>query len=204
MRRAACLQRPGAPFRPRKGTRTSRSSLASARTMLLLCRPGARLSAAAVGHANKSAGRLLARLRAQQTRGDVTLTLRKGTTFQGYRHLCAAAGDSGRLCAGKRPQPPPVRDSPPPAPGLTDCAPWSRSLGLNFSAAEPRSAFIGPPLVRTDRRLCGSGDPPGNVLFTGNFGVSSQRCFSGTMQSRSATTTSKDAGEADNRTKEVI
>lgn len=163
-----------------------------------------RLSAAALDHTNKSAGWFLAWVKAQQTQGDVTLTLRKGTTFQGYRHLCAAAGDSGRFCSGKRAQPPPVRGSLPPAPGLTDWAHGSRSLALNFSPAEPSSAFIGQPLVRTDGRLCGSGDPPGNVWFTGNFGVSSQRCFYGTMQSRSASTTSKDVGEADNKTKEVI
>lgn len=171
---------------------------------MLLCRPGMRLSAAALDHTNKSAGWFLARVKAQQTQGDGTLTLRKGTTFQGYRHLCAAAGDSGRFCSGKRAQPLPARDSPPPAPGLADRAHWSRSLALNFSAAEPSSAFVGQPLVRSDRRLCGGGDPSGNVLFTGNFGLSSQRCFSGTMQSRSASTTSKDAGEADNKTKEVI
>lgn len=205
MRRAACLQRPGAPFRPRNtDTRTHGAELASARTMLL-CRPGMRLSAAALDHTNKSAGRFLARVKAQQTRGDGTLTSRKGTASQGYRHLCAAAGDSGRFCSGNRAPPLPARDAPPPAPGLADWAHRSRSLALNFSAAEPSSAFIGQPLVRTDRRrLCGGGDPAGNVLFTGNFGVSSQRCFSGTMQSRSASTSSssKDAGEADNKTKE--
>lgn len=166
---------------------------------MLLCRPGMRLSAAALDHTNKSAGWFLARVKARQTQGDVTLTLRKGTTFQGYRHLCAAAGDSGRFCSGKRAQPLPVRGALPPAPGLTHWAHGSRSLALNISPAEPRSAFIGQPLVRTDRR-----DPPGNVLFTGSFGVSSQRCFYGTMPSRSASTTSKDVGEADNKTKEVI
>lgn len=169
---------------------------------MLLCRPGTRLPAAASVHANTPAGWFLARVRAQP-QGDVTLTLRKGTTFQGYRHLCA--GDSRRFCSGKPAQPLPGRDSPP-APGLTDWAHWSRSLAPSRSTAEPRWALIGQPLFSTDRRLCGSGEPPGNVLFLANLGLFTQRCYSGTraMQSRSASTTSKDAGEADNKTKEVI
>lgn len=168
---------------------------------MLLCRPGMRLSAAASVHKNKSAGWFLARVRAQ-TLGNVTLTLRKGTTFQGYRHLCAVAGDSGRFCSGEPAQPLPGRDSPP-APGLTDWAHWSRSLAPNLTAAEPSSALTGRPILSTDRRLCGSREPSGNVLFSAHLGGFTQRCFSGTMQSRSASTTSKDAGEADNKTKEV-
>lgn len=201
MRRAACLQRPRAPLRQR---RTHGAELTLPRTMLL-CRPGVRLSAAASVQTNKPAGWFLERVRARQTQGDVTLTLRKGTTFQGYRYLCAAAaGDSGRLCSGKQ-KPLPDRDSPP-GPGLTDWAHWSRSLALSLSTAKPGSAFIRRPLLGTDRRFCGGGEPSVNVLFSGSFRLlSTQHCTSGTrtMQSRSASTSSKDAGEADNKAKEV-
>lgn len=163
-----------------------------------------KLSAAASAHTSKSAGWFLARVRAQ-TQGDVTLTLRKGTTLQGYRHLCAAAGDSGRFRSGRPAQPLPGQDSPP-GPALTDWAHWRRSLAPKLSTADSSSALIGRPLFSSDRRLCGSGEPPGHVLFSASLGGFTQRCFSGTrtMQSRSASTSSKDAGEADNKTKEVI
>lgn len=168
-----------------------------------MCRPGMRLSAAASVHTNKPAGWFLARVRAQRTLGDVTLILRKGTTFQGYRHWCAAAaaaGDSGRFCSGKQ-QPLLVRNSPPGL-GLADWADWSRSPVPNLSTAEPGSALIGRPLIGTGSR----GQPSAAVLFSGHFGFFTQHRTSGTraVQSRSASTKSQDAAGADNNTMEVI
>lgn len=163
---------------------------------MLLCRPGMRLSAAASVHTSGSAAWLLARVGAQ-THGDVTLTLRKGTTFQGYRLLRAAAGDSARGSSGNAAQLPGGRDSPPAA-GLSDWAHWSRSLALDH----PSTALLGQPLLSTDRRR--------SVLLSANLGLFTQRSFAGTrtgtgtMQSRSASTSGKEAHEPDNATKEVI
>lgn len=178
---------------------TGHTELASGRTMFL-CRPGRRLSAAALDHT--SAGWFIVQVKAQTLR-DATLTLRKGGTFRGHRCFCVSAGDSGHP-GRQQAQPQPVRDSPAAAPGLTDRAHWNRvaAVALNLSPTVQSSGFIGQPLVHASRRLGSRGEPAGNVLFTGNFGLSVHGCFAGTMQSRGAFTKSRDAGEADN--KEVI
>lgn len=163
---------------------------------MFLCRPGRRLSAAALDHT--SAGRFIV-----QTSRDGTLTLRKGGTFRGDRCFSVPAADSGHP-QRQRTQPQPVRDSPVAAPGLTDRAHWNRlaAVALNLSQTAQSSGFIGQPLVHASRRLGSEGEPAGNVLFTGHFGLFMHGCFSGTMQSRGASTKSTDAGETDN--KEVI
>lgn len=161
---------------------------------MFLCRPGRRLSAAALDHT--SAGWFIVQVKAQTPR-DGTLTLRKGGTSRGHRCFCVSAGDWGQRTQ-------PVRDSPAAAAGLTDRAHWNRvaAVALNLSRTAQSSGFIGQPLVHTSRRLGSGGEPAVNVLFTGHFGFPSHGFVSGTMQIRGAYTKSRDAGEAD--IKEVI
>lgn len=177
---------------------TGHTELVSGRTMFL-CRPGKRLSAAALDHT--SACWFIVQVKPQTPR-DGALTLRKDGTFLGHRCFCVSAADSGH--PGQRAQPQPARDSTAAAARLTDRADWNRvaAVALNLSQTAQSSSFIGQPLVRASRRLSNGGEPAGNVLFTGNFGLSIHCCFSGTMQYRGASTKSRDAGETDN--KEVI
>ncbi|XP_051271512.1 protein FAM210B, mitochondrial isoform X1 [Dicentrarchus labrax] len=168
---------------------------------MFLCRTG-RLSAAALDQAFRSTGSFLVQVKANRLR-DVTLTLRKDYTSQGHRCFCASVGggDSTRAHLRKQqqqqPQPDQNRDS---SSGFV-IADWGHSdrVAVNLSKrvqSEGGNRDIGrQPLVRANRRHSSGGEPVGNVLFTGNWGVSSLRCSTRTMQTRASSTTKRDPGE---------
>ncbi|XP_078105058.1 protein FAM210B, mitochondrial isoform X2 [Sander vitreus] len=138
---------------------------------MFLCRTG-KLSAAALDQAFKSSGSFLVQVKANRLR-DVTLTLRKGYTFQRYRCFCVSVGglDATPVHLGKQLQPgrQPVRN---------------RDLPCAFDWGHlDRVATIA---VNLSKRGQSEG---------GNWGVSSRLCSTGTMQTRALSTKKSDAGE---------
>ncbi|XP_035517943.1 protein FAM210B, mitochondrial [Morone saxatilis] len=167
---------------------------------MFLCRPG-RLSAAALDQAFRSTGSFLVQVKANRL-GDVTLTLRKDYTSQGHRCFCASVGggDSTRAHLRKQQQqqqPDQNRDSSS-AFVITD---WSHldRVAVNLSKRVQSEGggrdIVRQPLLRANRRHSSGGEPVGNVLFRGNWGVSSLRCSTRTMQTRASSTTKRDPGE---------
>lgn len=174
---------------------------------MFLCRTG-RLSAAALEQTFKSTGSFLVQVKAERLR-DVTLTLRKDYTFQGHRCVCVSVGgvDSSRAHPGKRqqPEPQPVQKWDTPSGFvITDWAHLNQVAAIAESLSKTAQSrdFIRQPFVRANRRHSSRGEPGGNVLFTGDWGVSSRRCSSWTMQTRASSTKKSVAGEeqaADNK-----
>ncbi|XP_072237912.1 protein FAM210B, mitochondrial [Leuresthes tenuis] len=165
---------------------------------MLLCRSG-KLSAAALDQAFKSRGSFLVRVKAKGLR-DVTLTAGAGHTFQRHRFFCASVGGVGlnRAHLGKQ-KPDSVQS-------------WDASSGFVTSqwGHLDRVATVAVNLTKSAQRQGGdfdnirrhnSRDAPDVVLFTGNWGVSSERCFTTTiMQTRASSTkatTKKSEAQAD-------
>lgn len=168
---------------------------------MFLCRTG-KLSAAALDQAFKSSGSFLVQVKANRLR-DVTLTLRKGYTFQRYRCFCVSVGglDATPVHLGKQLQPgrQPVRNR-----DLSCAFNWGHldrvaTIAVNLSKRGQSEGgnvdIITQPLVHVNRRHGSRGEPVGNGLFTGNWGVSSRLCSTGTMQTRALSTKKSDAGE---------
>ncbi|KAF1391912.1 hypothetical protein PFLUV_G00046980 [Perca fluviatilis] len=168
---------------------------------MFLCRTG-KLSAAALDQAFKSSGSFLVQVKANRLR-DVTLTLRKGYTLQRYRCFCVSVGgfDATPVHLGKRLQPgrQPVRNR-----DLSCAFDWGHldrvaTIAVNLSKRGQSEGgnvnIITQPLVRANRRHGSRGEPVGNGLFPGNWGVSSRLCSTGTMQTRALSTKKSDAGE---------
>lgn len=169
---------------------------------MFLCRR--RLSAAALDQAFKPVGSFLVQVKANRLRNG-TLTLHKGHTLQGHRCFCVSVRgvDSARVRPGK------------PQPELQSGQNWDSSSGfvitdwahldrvaavaVNLSQSVQsetgHSDGIRRPLVHASRRYSGRGEPVCNVLFTGNWGVSSRLCTTRTMQTRASSTKRSDAGE---------
>lgn len=159
-----------------------------------MCRSG-RLSAAALDQAFKSTGSFLVQVKANRLR-DVTLTLRH--TVQRHRCFCVSVRgvDSSLAHLRKRqPDPQPVQN-------------WDSSYGfvITHRGHLERVAASLSKRVQSEggysdisRRYAGRGEPAGNVLFTGNWGVSSRRCSARTMQTRASSAAAaakkSDAGE---------
>ncbi|KAM9860310.1 protein FAM210B, mitochondrial isoform 2-T2 [Aulostomus maculatus] len=125
-----------------------------------VCR-AARLSAASLDASFKSSGWLMQQVRARTLR-NVTLTLRKGHTFQRYCSFCVSARgvESALTHLGKQAEPLRYRSSS----ALTNTD-WAHLSGV---------AVVGVNLCRsTDSQGCYSGifrrNPPGHVLFTGTM-----------------------------------
>lgn len=166
---------------------------------MFLCRTR-RLSAAALDQVFRSAGLFPNRLK------DVTPTLRNHRTLQAHRCFCASV-DSTPVHRGRRPADPPrpVRSWDSPSGFvITDWAHLNRvtSIAVNISRRVQSDAgklgFVQPPLVHAKRHYSsggGGGEPVGYVLFTSNRRVSSRHCFTGTMQTRAASTKKSEAAE---------
>ncbi|XP_042367312.1 protein FAM210B, mitochondrial isoform X1 [Plectropomus leopardus] len=165
---------------------------------MFLCRTG-RLSAAALDQAFKCS--FLVQVKANRLR-DVTLTLRKGNTFQQYRCFCVNVGgfDATPAQLGKQqPDPQPVQrlDS-------SRAFEWGHldrvaTIAVNLSKRVQSEGgnvdIITQPLVHANRRHGSRGELVSNGLFTGDWGVSSRLCSTGTMQTRALSTKKSDAGE---------
>ncbi|XP_069547075.1 protein FAM210B, mitochondrial [Brachyistius frenatus] len=160
---------------------------------MFLCRTG-RLSAAALDQAFKAPGSFLVKVKPNRP-GDVTVTVRTGHTFQRHRVFCASAGGVGPPPAHLRepPQRDPVRNWDASAGFIS--ADWAHSdrvaaVAANLSKSVRREGgaldVVGQPLVWTNRRHNGGVNSAADVLFTGNWGVSSRHCA--TMQTRSSST----------------
>ncbi|XP_042367320.1 protein FAM210B, mitochondrial isoform X2 [Plectropomus leopardus] len=135
---------------------------------MFLCRTG-RLSAAALDQAFKCS--FLVQVKANRLR-DVTLTLRKGNTFQQYRCFCVNVGgfDATPAQLGKQqPDPQPVQR-------------LDSSRAFEWGHLD-RVATIA---VNLSKRVQSEG---------GDWGVSSRLCSTGTMQTRALSTKKSDAGE---------
>ncbi|KAF3690078.1 Protein FAM210B, mitochondrial [Channa argus] len=147
---------------------------------MLLCRAG-RLSAAALDQAFKSSGSFLGQANKQT---DLTVTLRKGHTVQSHWCLCA----STPVHRGEQPRDPhPVQN-------------WDSSSGFvipkwatvadNLSKSAQTEGghldTIGLLLVRAKGRYSCWGEPVGNVMFTGCWGLSS--LSTRTMHTRASST----------------
>lgn len=161
---------------------------------MFLCRTW-RLSASALDQAFKSPGSFLVQVTANRQR-DLTLSLRKGHASQRDRFFCASVGDvdSTLVHLGKQrldPQPVHKWDS---SPGFVitewrhlDCV---NNIAAHLSkSAQTESRYldiITQPLVGAKRRHISRGERVGEVLFKGNWGVSS--CSTRTMQLRASST----------------
>ncbi len=168
---------------------------------MFLCRSG-RLPAATLDQAFKSAGSFLVQVKANRLR-DVTWTLRH--TVQRHRCFCVSVRGVDSTLAHlrkQRPDPQPVQN-------------WDSSCGFviahrghletvavslsrRVQSEGGYSDISRQPLVHASGRYRGRGEPAANVLFTGNWGVSSRLCSTGTMQTRSSSAAAakkSDAGE---------
>ncbi|XP_023268616.1 protein FAM210B, mitochondrial [Seriola lalandi dorsalis] len=169
---------------------------------MFLCRTG-RLSAAALDHAFKSPGSFLVQVKANRLR-HVTLTLRKGHKSLWCRSLCV---DSTLAHLGKQQADPHPVQNWESSSGFvfTDWGHWDRvaTIATNLSKSVPSESsnldIIKTPFVHEKRRYSSRGEAGGNVLFTGNWGVSSRRCSTRTMHTRASSTAAaakkSDAGE---------
>lgn len=152
---------------------------------MLLCR-----TAAALDLAFKSPGSSLLRAKASRLK-DVTLTLRTDHSFQRHRFFCASVKRVylPSVHLGKQ-HPELIQnwDTSSTFVTSTDWAhlDWVAALAVRREGAE--CTILRQPLVFTHRRPNSRGDPAGNVLFTGNWDVSSRRCSTRTMQTRSSST----------------
>lgn len=174
---------------------------------MFLCRTG-RLSAAALDQAFKSTGSFLVRVKRLR---DVTVTLRKGNTFQRYRCFCVSVGgvDTTLAHLGKPQQQP---DTQPAQTRDSSCAlHWEHldrvaTVAVNLSKhVQSEGGYVDvitQPLEHTNRRH--GGEPVDNGLFTGNWRVSSPLCSTATMQTRGLSTKkSSEEQTADNKGDEL-
>ncbi|XP_034725213.1 protein FAM210B, mitochondrial [Etheostoma cragini] len=168
---------------------------------MFLCRTR-KLSEAALDQALKSSSSFLAQVKANRLR-DVTLTLRKGYTFQRYRCSCVSVGgfDTTPVHLVKQLQPgrQPVRNL-----DLSCAFDWGHldrvaTIAVNLSKRGQSEGgyvdVITQRLVHANRRHGSIGELVGNGSFTGNWGVSSRLCSTGTMQTRALSTKQSDAGD---------
>lgn len=165
---------------------------------MFLCRSGRR-SAAALDQAFKSTGSFLVRVKANRL-GDVTVTLRKGYTFQRHRCFCASAGGVDATLSHLGKQQPDLqtvqnRDSP------CDWRHLDRVATIAVNLSQRLQSEGGNVDIITNRRHSSSrGEPGGNGVFTGNWGVSSRHYSTGTMQTRALSTKkSEEEQSADNK-----
>lgn len=182
-------------YSPDQSIFSGHRKLVTGRTMFL-SRTG-RLSAAALDQTFRSTGSVLAQVKIERPRN--TLTLRKDYTFQGHRCFCVSSRgieSSGAHKRQQQPEPRPILkwDTSPDF-VITDWGHLNRVAAVagNFL----KSAQSAQPLVHGIRK-----EPGVNVLFTGDWGVSSRSCSSWTMQTRASSTKTRDAGEeqaADNK-----
>ncbi|KAK5872200.1 hypothetical protein PBY51_012921 [Eleginops maclovinus] len=160
---------------------------------MLLCRTA---SLSALDPAFKSTDSFLVRVKANRLR-DVTVTLRKGYTFQRYGCFCGSVPGTNEALdpLGKQQHNPdrgPVqhRDSP--------CAPHRGHLNRVATIAVNLSKCVqskgGNVDIIAHANTLGRGEL-GNGLFTGYWGVSSRLCSTGTMQTRAFSTKKSETGE---------
>ncbi|KAI4827948.1 hypothetical protein KUCAC02_031305 [Chaenocephalus aceratus] len=162
---------------------------------MLLCRT---TSLSALDPAFKSTGSFLARVKANRLR-DVTVTLRKGYTFQRYRCFCSSVpGVNATLELLGKPQQQHSPDRGPVQHRDSPCAPHRRhfdrvaTMAVNLSECAQSKRGNVDIIARANRLSRGE---LGNGLFTGYWGVSSRLCSTGTMQTRSFSTKKIEAGE---------
>ena len=171
---------------------------------MLLCRTA---SLSALDPAFKSTGSFLARVKANRLR-DVTVTLRKGYTFQRYRCFC---GSATLELLGKQQQQQQQQQSPDRGPVQhrdSPCAPHRghldrvATIAVNLSECVQSKGGNVDIIARANRLSRGE---LGNGLFPGYWGVSSRLCSTGTMQTRAFSTKKSEAGEEHTaNNKEVI
>ncbi|XP_030585303.1 protein FAM210B, mitochondrial [Archocentrus centrarchus] len=158
---------------------------------MFLCR-----TAAALDVAFKSQGSFLVRVKANRLK-DVTLTLREGHSFQRYRCFCASARrvDLAPVHLGK--QHPELIQNWDVTSSFAARTGWVHldrvtAVAVSLSKSVHREGaecnIIREPFVFTKRRRNSGGDPVGNVLFKGNWDISSRHCSTRTMQIRSSST----------------
>ncbi|XP_063329503.1 protein FAM210B, mitochondrial [Pelmatolapia mariae] len=152
---------------------------------MLLCR-----TAAALDLAFKSPGSSLLRAKASRLK-DVTLTLRTDHSFQRHRFFCASVRRIylPSVHLGKQ-HPELIQnwDASSTFVTSTDWAHLDRVAAVAVRREGAECTILRQPLVFTHGRPNSRGDPAGNVLFTGNWDVSSRRCSTRTMQIRSSST----------------
>ncbi|XP_029288301.1 protein FAM210B, mitochondrial [Cottoperca gobio] len=163
---------------------------------MFLCRAG-RLSAAALDHAYKSTGSFLLQVKANRLR-NFTLTLRKGYTF--HRCFCVPAEGVGATLEqlGKQQQQQQQPDRQRVRNRGSSCAlDWGHldrvaTIAVNLSKRVQSKGgnvdIITQSVVQANRRYSSRGQPVGNGLFTGYWGVSSRLCSTGTMHTRALST----------------
>lgn len=167
------------------------TELVSGRTMFL-CRTGRLPAAAALDQAFKSTGSFLVQVKANRLR-DVTLTLRKDYMSQGRRCFCVSVHDSTRAHLKKQqPDPQPVQN-------------WDTSSGFVISdwvhpskkaQSDASKSDIIRQLLHANTCYSNRGElPVGDVLFTGNWRVSSRHCSTRTMHTTATSTKKRDTGE---------
>ncbi|XP_026162602.1 protein FAM210B, mitochondrial [Mastacembelus armatus] len=159
---------------------------------MFLCRTGRpSVSAAALEQVLKSPGSFPVRVKANRQR-DVTLTLCKDHTFQRRRFFCVGSTLGHQRKQSSDPHPVQNWDSP----GFVITG-WGHLDRLTTIAANLSKRVqtqggnldtLRRPLVDAKRRR---GEPLGNVLFTGNWGVSSVSRTMHTRASATATATKK-------------
>lgn len=154
-------------------------------SIMLLCR-----TAAALDLAFKSPGSSLLRAKASRLK-DVTLTLRTDHSFQRHRFFCASVRRVylPSVHLGKQ-HPELIQnwDASSTFVTSTDWAHLDRVAAVAVRREGAECTILRQPLVFTHGRPNSRGDPAGNVLFTGNWDVSSRRCSTRTMQTRSSST----------------
>ncbi|XP_039972299.1 protein FAM210B, mitochondrial [Xiphias gladius] len=170
---------------------------------MFLCRAG-RLPAAALDPAFhvKSPGSFLGQVKANRQR-SVTLTLRKGRTFQLCRTFCVSVGAAESTVArlGKQAPDPHPRES---SSGFVitdwghlDVAAIAANLYPSLQSEGGKTDVTRPPLARARGGYGGRGQQVGTVLFTGRWGVSGRRRTTGAMHTGASSAAAKksDAGE---------
>lgn len=154
-------------------------------SIMLLCR-----TAAALDLAFKSPGSSLLRAKASKLK-DVTLTLRTDHSFQRHRFSCASVRRVYLPSVHLGKQHPELIQNWDTSSTFVTSTDWAHLDWVAAVAVRRESAeytIFRQPLVFTHRRPNSRGDPAGNVLFTGNWDVSSRRCSTRTMQTRSSST----------------
>lgn len=157
---------------------------------MLLCRSG-RLSAAALDQ-----GLFLVRVNANGRR-DVTLTARAGHTVQRHGFFSGDGVDPNRESLGKQ-KPDPVQNWD------TSCCfvstEWGHldrvaAIAVNLSRSVQRKGGEFDPIRRLNGKVTADA-----VLFTGNWGGSSGRCFAASNMQTRASSTSSPAKKSEERT----
>ncbi|KAL3978737.1 hypothetical protein ACER0C_019799 [Sarotherodon galilaeus] len=146
---------------------------------MILCR-----TAAALDLAFKSPGSSLLRAKASRLK-DVTLTLRTDHSFQRHRFFCASVRRVYLPSVHLGKQHPELIQNWDASSTFVTSTDWAH---LDRVAAVAECTIFRQPLVFTHGRPNSRGDLAGNVLFTGNWDVSSRRCSTRTMQIRSSST----------------